>query len=449
MSATFELGYHPLEYMPCIVQPIPLSSPQQQQQQPTPQEHIDQEKKDQLIQAATSRLRHKLLEHKYQKLMSDIVEIQSKLDIVKLEASISLQSMNNHNFHLDHFEKRLENHKQQLQSIIMASITSSSSPSPSPYPKTDMLALNHRRSISSSLSSFSSTISSVLSSFTEKDVEEGETEPEDYFAILGHGRSSSSSSLKKRRKRQKMMMTTTTSYDADSYASSSSDHSHDSNPLVTDNNNITPITSNVNSSVATSCCCSSNVDDDSSDVSTPYHGNNVNVKNKVVAAPEIGRKGLLVLHSIHHPQEKNNNGLIKQDNIEERNALDDTLSFLNDLASDSDDGGFREDIIQLLDTMHNNNHCHYSPLPCRSISSSFSAAPQYNNIFRPPPPAAAAPAAAAVPFVYSCNHHRRRLSRGFLKSTFYSMLNTSWKWIRFALVLTLAILINLRRGPSF
>lgn len=417
MSATFELGYHPLEYIPCIVQPIPLSP----QQQPTPQEqqHIDQEKKDQLIQAATSRLRQKLLEHKYQKLMSDIVEIQSKLDIVKLEASISLQSMDNH-LHLDHFEKRLENHKLQLQSIIMASITSSS-----PYPKREMMVLNNR-SISSSLSSFSSTISSVLSSFTDKDVEE-ESEPEDYFAILGHG----SNSQKKRRKRQKMTQHNTVVYDIDSHASSSaSDRSHDSNHLV--DNNITPITSNANSSVVTSCCNGHvKYDESDSDVSTPF----LNVKNKVVV-PEIGRKGLLVLHSIH----QENNGLIKQEDKEERNALDDTLSFLNDLASDSDDGGFREDIIQLLDTMHYSNHCQPEMPSCRSISScsSFSAS-KSNLLYRPAPP-------YHSPFIHSSYSHRRR---GFLKSTFYSILNTSWKWIRFALVLTLAISINLRRGPSF
>ncbi|CAO3657366.1 unnamed protein product [Mucor hiemalis] len=387
MSAATELGYHPLEYIPCIVQQIPL--PQQQQQ-------IEQDKKDQLIQAATSRLRQKLLEHKYQTLMSEIVEIQSKLDVVKLEASISLQSMDN--LHLDHFEKRLENHKLQLQSIMV--ITSS------PHPKREIMLNN--RSISSSLSSFSSTISSVLSSFKDK---EEESEPEDYFAILGHGN-------QKRRKRQKMTQQNEDDfYDIDSNASSSDSHSSD---IIA---NITPITSNANSLYDINSCNSSMKNEDF--ILTSNHEYNLNVKNKV---PEIGRKGLLVLHSIN-----GENGLIKQkEDGEERNALDDTLSFLNDLASDSDDGGLRQDIIQLIDTIHYNN-CH-PELSCRSTPIS---TPKLNEhpFYRTAPP----------PFIHSYSHRHR----GFLKSTFYNILNTSWKWIRFALVLTLAILINLRRGPSF
>jgi hypothetical protein len=243
--------------------------------------------------------------------------MQSKLDILKLEASISIQSMDTQ--HLDHFEKRLENHKLQLQSIHMSSSN----------PKRETIV----KSNSSSLSSFSSTISSVFSFNKAREEEKEVEEAEDYFAILGHGR-------QKRRKRQKFS------------------------------------SSNSNTTTSTST--------DSLESSSLYNN----------TIPDTGRKGLLVLHSIHQQPETN-----------ERNAFDDTLSFLNDLASDSDDGGFRQDIIELLDTIHYNNHHNSDSLSFKSIPVN------KNGIFK-------------------------------------SILYTSWKWTRFFLIMILAILINLKRGPS-
>ncbi|KAG2235850.1 hypothetical protein INT48_003962 [Thamnidium elegans] len=190
----------------------------------------EQEKKSQLIQQATNRLRQKLLETKYETLLSQIVEIQSKLDIIKLEATISLQSIDAN--HLNHFEKRLENHKFDLENIQGTT-----------KPNTPSLSL-----------------SSILS-----------LNEEDYFVSIGQ---------KKKRRRSTRIIK------QDEQSSSSSTSS------------------------------------------------------------DIGRNELIVLHSI---QDSNNNGPINSSCslLDKRNALDDTLSFLNDLGSD--DGGFRQDIINLLD----------------------------------------------------------------------------------------------------
>lgn len=293
----------------------------------------EQQKRDKLIQAATNRLRQKLLENKYETLMSQIVELQSKLDIIKLETSISLKSMNTD--HLDHFEKRLDNHKLQLENIV----------------NNDKIQVekNKNNRFSSSLSSFSSTISSILSLRSTTDEEE-----KDYFASLGGHQ-------QKRRRRQSKHQEITC---------------HEPIVNIDDNYYITK---------------------DSSD---------------------IERNGLLVLHSINDNKSQSdyNNGVIKnsttsllstRNTLGTRNALDDTLSFLNDLASDSDDGGFRQDIIQLLDTMHHNDNS------CSPTSK--------------------------------CQNTRRNC---FVKNALTNLVSSGWKWIRFALIMTLAILINLKKGPS-
>ncbi|KAI7888206.1 uncharacterized protein EV154DRAFT_469211 [Mucor mucedo] len=251
----------------------------------------EQQKRDKLIQAATDRLRQKLLESKYETLMSQIVELQSKLDIIKLETSISLKSMNTN--HLDHFEKRLENHKLKLHSIVNSN---------------DKKVEENKTKFSSSLSSFSSTISSILSLRSTSDEDE-----KDYFASLGH------QPMRRRRhsKQQERICHV---------------------PIVT-------------------------IDE-----------------NYYTKEPSA---------------------------LDTRNALDDTLSFLNDLASDSDDGGFRQDIIHLLDTMHPVHHQQTQP---------------------------------------KCFFQTRRTC--FVKKALTNIVSSSWKWIRFALIMTLAILINLRKGPS-
>ncbi|KAG2197672.1 hypothetical protein INT47_002379 [Mucor saturninus] len=291
----------------------------------------EQQKRDRLIQAATDRLRQKLLESKYETLMSQIVELQSKLDIIKLETSISLKSMNTN--HLDHFEKRLENHKLKLHSIVNSN---------------DKKVEENKTKFSSSLSSFSSTISSILSLRSTSDEDE-----KDYFASLGH------QPMRRRRhsKQQERICHV---------------------PIVTIDEN--------------------------------YY---------TKEPSDNGRNGLLVLHSIHdnNSQSDYNNGVINNDGttsllstrsaLDTRNALDDTLSFLNDLASDSDDGGFRQDIIHLLDTMHPVHHQQTQP---------------------------------------KCFFQTRRTC--FVKKALTNIVSSSWKWIRFALIMTLAILINLRKGPS-
>lgn len=287
----------------------------------TTEDHQDQEqeKRNKLIEQATNRLRQKILEKKYETLMSQIVEIQSKLDIIKLETQISFKSLNSN--HLDHFEKRLENHKFEFKNMIEKN------------PKEE------KEDKSTITSSSLSTFSSILSSLKQKD--------EDYFVNIGQ--------KKKRRSRRQ-----SSSRQREQQQSSQQPQEKDDDGTVS----------------------------------------------------EIGRNNneLIVLHSIQHSSSSsssNNHGVIKYDAsslLDKRNALDDTLSFLNGLASDTDDGGFRKDIIDLLNLHH-------------PIKSSTQTTTTHHHCF-------------------------------FIKNPLSHLFVTSWKWIRFALIMTLAILINLKQGPS-
>ncbi|KAI8339303.1 hypothetical protein BD560DRAFT_450817 [Blakeslea trispora] len=86
-----------------------------------------------------------------------------------------------------------------------------------------------------------------------------------------------------------------------------------------------------------------------------------------------------------------------QSHLNHRNALDETLSFLDALASDTDDGGFRHDLSRLLKTEQDYQH--------------------------------------AIQTV----HHINLIQR---------VVYSSLKWARYALVLILAIIINLKKGPD-
>jgi hypothetical protein len=293
----------------------------------------EQQKRTKLIQAATNRLRQKLLESKYETLMSEIVQLQSQLDIIKLETSTSLSCINLEN--IDHFEKKFENHKLQLNSIIVNNIKVE-----------DQQQKENKRNnlFSSSLSSFtkssfSSTLSSIVSTITSDEEPE---EEEDYYAILG-------GQHQKRRKRQQHRIM------KEEEKESNSEYSYAYTTSISD----------------------------------------------------IDKGGLLSLHS-------NNDNIIPPlplllPPVLERNALDDTLSFLNHLASDTDDGGFRKDILLLLEDISDNNN--------------------YDNT------------------LLLQQKRKRCYDCCFIKRIINNLISTSWKYIRFAIILTLAILINIKEGP--
>ncbi|KAG1473107.1 hypothetical protein G6F56_001138 [Rhizopus delemar] len=81
----------------------------------------------------------------------------------------------------------------------------------------------------------------------------------------------------------------------------------------------------------------------------------------------------------------------------ERNALDDSLSFLDTLSVNTDDGGFRQELLYLID--------------------------QYDHSKKEAP----------------------KRKRGLIKRSIVFLFMTIWHWIKFAIIMTLAIIISLRQ----
>jgi hypothetical protein len=430
-----------------------------QQQQPQQQQNIyspfynsssnyDAEKDpNKLIQAATNRLRQKRLEFKYQQLKSEIIEIQSKLDIIKLEASIALDSIANctatQQLHLDHFEKRLENYKLQLQQAI---ITSSS------LPKVDNSSKRPLSLSSLTKSSFSSTISSILSPTRKNSRSTVDDLEEDFYASLN-----GSTQSVKRRKRQlskqqqtkeetnfihplettrsleeKVILVQAQQEQERVYATSSPTASSASSSYAYKNN---MESSDIGTKRELLVLHSIN-DDNSSSFSGSFNGGSKSCISSSCCSCCDSCSSHFSSNSINsHPIRNINTAKTTMSILSKRNALDDTISFLNDLASDTDDGGFRQELLQLVDTIIRHNNNDDSLCSTNSVYQQLLLQQQQQQ----------------QPLYYYCTtmpSYNATKKHCFIRRILNNIISTSWKYIRFALVMTLAILINLKKGPK-
>lgn len=467
----------------------------------------NQENRNKLIQGATNRLRQKRLEEQYLQLKSHIIELQSKLDIIKLEASISLNSFINHNndatttaeitqIHLDHFEKRLENHRLQLQQAIITSSSFFAAAGLLPLsPKQEVVEEEAKKNDSrppSSLiqpslsfssftkSSFSSTISSILSPVGTRRSSFGE-EQEDYYASLNGG----GSSFKRRKRHQQQQQ-------------QKEQQASFIHPLDTANQALKKKQQQqmgCDDDTSSSSNCSEYIPS-----ATSYNFENHHRSSDIGAT----RKELLVLHSIKNDEKQeedkesnvsgsssclgcslcscscsSNSNSLYNSSINKttsgtarykqakttisitsnRNALDDTISFLNDLASDTDDGGFRQELLSLVDNIirhNNNNHSSHvssfasSAVAAAATNSTASTNQVYQQLLHWQQQQQQTEEQA-----YFCerrhsasSHNRNKKKRCFIKRWIDNLLSTSGKYVRFAIVMTLAIMINIRKGPK-
>jgi hypothetical protein len=340
-----------------------------QQQSNTPQQKlyaietpisINEEQFDnkRLIQAATNRLRQKNLEREYQAFKSRIVEIQSQLEVIKLDTTISLNLLPNEidENQLCFFEKRLMKHKTQLQQLLKLSHAEATTAKTNETTGTNLTS----KVISSSLSSLSKSSFSSISSLLSLSFNKQPEEDSDYYSILG----GSILNHQKRRKRKHQQLQKMQAQE----------------PTV----------------------------DSSEAASSLYHAENLaqpslsSPSSAFMESSDIGTKELLVLHSIQPSKDE----LIK------RNALDDTLSFINELKSDTDDGGFKQDIYNMISDM----------ITKATID-----------------PYAVYPTFISPPLPDILDDHPSLLER---------CISTGWRWFRFAIVMTLAIMINIKKGPQ-
>ncbi|KAL7310601.1 hypothetical protein PS15m_010083 [Mucor circinelloides] len=352
----------------------------------------EQAKRNKLIQAATNRLRQKRLEIKLQAMMAQVVEMQCQLDIIKLDTSTSLQLLPSSNMsetQLSHFEKRLAQHKRDLQHVFQCS-SKKEDPSSTIEPKETKTS-----------STISSLLSNILYSKSNKDshvVMMREEQDSDY-SILG----GSIHHHQKRRKRRHYQQHGSMQNHVDDTSSSSS------SPLAA--TTTTTVTSASSSGLsiekdndvmsseyteATSSVCWPSFDmmsDNNSILVQPLH--------QEVITNARNRHELLVLHSIHPSAIPAASEISKA--AVDRNALDDVLSFLNDTELNANNDRLVRDIYEILEQ----EYAFHKPPTATQLNVTFPVL----NLLR-------------------------------------NMLDKGKKWIKFALVMILAIIINLKKGPE-
>lgn len=347
----------------------------------------EQIKRNKLIQAATNRLRQKRLEVKFQAMMAQIVEMQSQLDIIKMDTSASLQLLPSSNIsetQLLHFEKRLDHHKMELQHILQCK-------------KEDAKPIDKKPASSSSPSSLASSISSLLS-LCSKNINNNKgsvlREEESDYSILG----GSIQHHQKRRKRRH-------------YQQKKEQHGCMESSVPTTTSTVSSLSSSDFNTTLTSYDSSENYDSSNESVVSSFDSYN-STDNSILVQPlhqeldtDTGsRHELLVLHSIFQSAvhvEK------EEEEEQDRNPLDDVLSFLNEISLNNNDDKFIRDIYEILD--------HQQPEFTQKL-----------------------PVAASTSTTAGSS----------LLNTLKYLLRKGLQWIRFTIVMTLAIMINLKKGPK-
>ncbi|CEP18933.1 hypothetical protein [Parasitella parasitica] len=344
-------------------------------------EHI----KKKLIEAATNRLRQKKLEIKFQAMMAQIVELQCQLDIVKMDASASLQSLPSSNIsetQLMHFEKRFAHHKMELQHILQC--------------KEDTKPIKKTTATSATLAS---SISSLLSLCSKSNGTNVMMEEDSDYSILGGSIHHHQKRRKRRHNQQKkhpiFMQNNVAAAEAASLPTAAAAAAPAPAPYLVFEDIPSYASSDVldssNESIAASLAYSYDYSDNNSILIQPlYRKMKANTGNRCEPS---------MLHSIGQTgvrfQEQNNH---------HRNAFDDVLSFLNDIvASDVNDDGFIQDIYDILDQQQQQQQ--QSQTGVTGMTASIFHVLKYFS------------------------------SRGV-------------KWIKFTIVMALAILINLKKGPN-
>lgn len=249
-----------------------------------------------LIEQATNRLRQKVLESKLKSFISSLVEIKSRLEIIKLETSISLQLLPTASdsimteLQLEHFEKRFINHVQSLKTLIP----------PQKYDKIDNLVVEKQ----------------VPSTLSETPTDNSITTASTFSETNTSSSSANTSSMDYRDKKQQINIL-----------------SHISSMLYGDNNNV--------------------LESDYSILGEYDHQKRISKRKKFYQ-----HQNDLLNYNILSAQQSSSSSSLSQDILHSfihrdtphidnasRNAFDDVLSYINDNTSDIE---FRDDLSELL-----------------------------------------------------------------------------------------------------
>lgn len=355
----------------------------------------EQAKRNKLIQAATNRLRQKRLEIKLQAMMAQIVEMQCQLDIIKLDTSTSLQLLPSSNIsetQLSHFEKRFAHHRADLQRIFQSSSSS----------KREESSASMKPKEAKASSTISSLLSNILYSKSNNNKSNGvmmreEQQQDSDYSILGGSIHHHQKRRKRRHYQQHGSMQNnvvgTSSPPATTITTTAATSSASSDDMQ-DNDSSSPGSTETTSSVCWSSFDSAS--DGSSILVQPLH--------QEVITNARNRHELLVLHSI--PPFSIQAASETSKSVIDRNALDDVLSFLNGIELNTHDDTLVRDIYDILEQEYAFDKLPAPTTPPMSTTS------------------------------FPVFHLLQKL------------LDKGMKWIKFAIVMLLAIAINLKKGPK-
>ncbi|GAN02047.1 hypothetical protein MAM1_0016d01486 [Mucor ambiguus] len=346
----------------------------------------EQTKRNKLIQAATNRLRQKRLEIKLQAMMAQVVEMQCQLDIIKLDTSTSLQLLPSSNIS----ETQLSHFEKRLAQHIadLQQIFQRSS-----QREEASIPIKHKETrASSTISSLLSNILYSKSNNSNSVMMREEQQQDSDYSILGGSIHHHQKRKKRRHYQQHGSMQNNVVRTSSPPTITSASTSDLFEEIDDEENNISPGSTETTSSV---CWSSFDMMSDNNSISVqPLHQEAItNARN---------RHELLVLHSIPPSSIQAASEISKP--VVDRNALDDVLSFLNDAELNTHDDRLVRDIYEILEQGYTSNKL---PIATQPTSTSF---PTFHLLQK--------------------------------------LLDKGMKWIKFAIVMVLAIIINLKKGPQ-
>ncbi|KAI7879744.1 hypothetical protein K492DRAFT_208009 [Lichtheimia hyalospora FSU 10163] len=358
---------------------------------------FDQQRlKDQLIEKATARLRRRLLEERLSNVMHNVIEMQSQLEFLRVDAAATIDAVanmdddnGNQQCRLEALERRLQAHQDQLdqlkkQNDAVATATTTTTTSaatdenstvcdkPASTFGFSMSRLSSLSLMSSLFSRSNSSISSHSSYPMEQD--RGDDDDDDCCSVASFMTEEQQRTHRLRRMRLQRQQP----YSRSCMRETNYDSDEDS-----DN----------------SC------DDVLSDIGTLSSASSLSRPRALYeVAPAFAKR----LHEHRHPLSPTTP---KEYFYEERNVLDDAMSFLDSLSDNADDGGFGQDMDFLL---------RHPDLCCRPLSE----------------------------IQETMTEIQRRESQTTLSQWTQAACAQSWKWYKFLNVLTAAVMISVLKGPD-
>ncbi|KAJ8654957.1 hypothetical protein O0I10_009353 [Lichtheimia ornata] len=358
----------------------------------------EQRLKDELIEKATARLRRRLLEERLSNVMHNVIEMQSQLEFLRVDAAATIDAVakmddddGNQQCRLEALERRLQAHQDQLDQLKKHSNPATATAAPTTATATDentttlcdkpaptsgfsMSRLSSLSLMSSLFSRSNSSISSHSSYPMEQDRDDDDVD-DDCCSVASFMTEEQQRTHRIRRMRLQRQQPY---YSRSCVREATYDSDEDSD---------------------------SSCDDVLSDIGTLSSASSLSRPRALYeVAPAFAKR----LNEHRHPLSPTTP---KEYFYEERNVLDDAMSFLDSLSDNADDGGFGEDMDFLL---------RHPDLCCRPLSE----------------------------IQGTMTEIQRRESQTTLAQWTQAACAQSWKWYKFINVLTAAVMISVLKGPD-